>query len=131
MSDLFDTGAITALKRGLDYHLLRHSVIASNIANAETPGYRAQDVSFDSFLAKADQIQTTDPRHMGAGGIQEHEMEAFDDSEASPGNDGNTVSLEREMAKIAANTIRYNAAAEILARRLAVLKYAASDGQRR
>ena len=129
--DLFATPAITALRRSLDYHLMRHSVLGSNVANAETPGYRSVDLSFDALLDRAEKIRSTHADHLGEGGPRQPAWEVFDDSVASPGNDGNTVSLEREMAKISANTIRYNAASEMLSRRLAILKYAATDGQRR
>ncbi len=128
MIDLFAN--IEALRRSLDYHLNRHAVLGSNVANAETPGYRAMDVSFDAYLSRAERINQTNPRHMTTSGMQEFEMEVFEDPAASPGNDGNTVSLEREMAKISANTIRFKTNLEILSRRLATLKYAANDGKR-
>jgi flagellar basal-body rod protein FlgB len=129
--DLLATPEFSALRRTLGYHLLRHSLLTSNVANVETPGYRAADLSFDSFLDEAERMRTTQPKHLSDSDTEVSQMEVFDDSEASPGNDGNTVSLEREMAKISANTIRYNSSLEILSRRLAILRYAATDGSRR
>ena len=52
----------------------------------------------------------------------------FDDSPGGPGMDGNTVELERELAKIDANRVRYGTSTELASRRLALLRYAASDG---
>ena len=43
--------------------------------------------------------------------------------------DGNAVNLEREMAKIDANRVRYSTTSELVSRRLAMLRYAATDGQ--
>jgi flagellar basal-body rod protein FlgB len=128
MIDLFSRLGMT--QRSLDFHLRRHSVLTSNIANSETPGYRALDLSFDSFLTRAERLRCTQPQHMSVGGSVEANQQIFDDSAASPGNDGNTVSMEREMAKVTANSIRYKANVQILTRRLAMLKYAATDGRR-
>ena len=100
------------------------------MANVETPGYRPQDVSFDTYLVKAgDSLQATHPEHMGVLGEMSTAMELFEDTSVAPGLNGNSVSMEREMAKIAANSIRYQAVAEMISRKLAGLKYAASDGQ--
>jgi flagellar basal-body rod protein FlgB len=127
--DLFAN--LTALQRSLDYHLSRHSLIASNIANAETPGYRPLDLNFDAYLAKAGSMEVTNPRHLGAGGQSRFELGLIEDPGPTVRNDGNAVSTEREMAKLSANSLRYKAATEMLNRRMGLLKYAASDGQRR
>ena len=129
MIDLFTN--LAALHRSLDYHLSRHSLLASNIANAETPGYRPLDLSFDAYLSRAGELRATHPNHQAPAEANRFKTSLFDDSTGSPGNDGNTVSMEREMAKLSANSVRYKATAEMLGRRLALLKYAASDGQRR
>ncbi len=127
--DLFAN--LAALHRSLDYHLARHSLLASNVSNAETPGFRPLDLSFDAYLTRAGELKVTDPKHLGAAGDSRFDAAIFEDPTGTPGNDGNAVSLEREMAKISANSIRYRAGAEMLGRRMAMLKYAATDGQRR
>jgi len=129
MSDIFSN--IESLHQSLNYHLMRHSLLASNIANAETPGYKPLDLSFKNFLSKAEEIDLTDPNHLGGTTENRSSMAIFTDATGTPGNDGNAVSVEREMSKITANSIRYRAAAEMLSRRLGLIKYAASDGQRR
>lgn len=129
MIDLFAN--LAALQRCLDYHLQRHAVLSSNVANAETPGFRPLDVSFDAYLARASDLRVTDPRHMGPGAGDQFRSALFEDATAAVGNDGNAVSMEREMSKISANSIRYRGAAEMITRRLGLLKYAATDGQRR
>lgn len=129
MIDLFAN--LTSLHRSLDYHLARHELLSSNIANAETPGYRPLDASFESYLSRASELRATNPAHLGASAQSRFEMSIFEDPAAAPGNDGNMVSMEREMAKISANSIRYRSAAEMFNRRLALLRYASTDGQRR
>lgn len=127
MINFFNT--IVPYENAMDYHLQRHGVIASNIANSETPGYRSLDMSFDAYLAEAQRIRCTHPDHMTEMGEKNAQVEVFDASADNPSNDGNTVNLDREMSKLTANTIRYKAIAEITKRRLAKLKYAASDGR--
>lgn len=129
MIDLFAN--MTALQHSLDYHLARHGLLSSNIANAETPGFRPLDLSFQAYLSRADEMRVTDSKHLPGGADGGYRMAVFEDPSGSPGNDGNGVSTEREMAKLAANSLRYRAAAEMLSRRLALLRYAANDGQRR
>ena len=52
----------------------------------------------------------------------------YEDAGPSAGADGNSVDLERELAKVDANRVRYAGTAELVSRRLAMLRYAATDG---
>jgi len=127
MIDLFAN--LASLQRSLDYHLSRHSLLASNVANAETPGYQPLDASFDAYLTRVNAIETTDPAHLGAADSDSFKTSIFVDASISQGNDENGVSLEREMAKMSANSLRYKAVAEIFSRRLGLIRYAATDGK--
>jgi len=77
----------------------RQAMTAANMANADTPGFRA--LSMPSFAETFDAAQqpaamrATRPNHMGIGDGATTAMEEFSDAEASP--NGNTVSLEQEM----------------------------------
>ncbi len=127
--DLFAN--LAALQKSLDYHLSRHALITSNLANVETPGYRPLDLNFDAYLARAGELEVTNPRHLGAAGQSRFELGLMEDPGPTVRADGNAVSTEREMAKLAANSLRYRAVTEMLSRRMGMLKYAASDGTRR
>lgn len=127
--DLFAN--LAALQRSLDYHLSRHSLISSNVANAETPGYRPLDLNFDAYLARAGELEVTNPRHLGSAGESRFALGLREDPGPTVRADGNAVSTEREMAKLSANSLRYRAVTEMLSRRMGILKYAASDGTRR
>lgn len=105
-------GSLDTLQAALTYHRERHSVLAGNVANLDTPGYRPLDLA----------------RPSETSGGQAQVITAFDDGGAFQGPDGNAVSLEREMAKIDANRTRYNTTAELVSRRIAMLRYAAGDG---
>ena len=122
---------LAAMERAIDYHVKRHAILATNVANAETPGFRPQDLSFDAALSKARQLRTSHARHLPAVGGSQFQMSTFEDPVDSPGNDGNAVSMEREMGKIVANSHRFRATVEMISRRMSLLKYAATDGSRR
>ncbi|MEM7056338.1 MAG: FlgB family protein [Pseudomonadota bacterium] len=79
----------------------RHSVIAENVANADTPGYRARDVkAFSEYVNEPFTPQATRPGHMafGAQGGGLNVEKIFDPMSQASGN-GNAVSLESEMLK--------------------------------
>jgi flagellar basal body rod protein FlgB len=73
-------------------------------------------------------LTQTEAGHLSAGGSS-GATTSFDDSGKSASADGNYVNLERELAKMDANRVRYAASSELVSRRLAMLRYAAGDGQ--
>lgn len=105
-------GTISSLEKGLSYATVRQKTIAQNIANVDTPNYKAKDVSFKKMLTEAQQTglsaYRTDARHYD-----------FKMSEKTPGvfsyenlryrQNGNGVDMDAEQAKMAENTIYYNA----------------------
>jgi flagellar basal-body rod protein FlgB len=106
---------IELLKRVLDTSVLRYRVIANNVANVNTPNYKRVEVAFEDDLAKA----------IGPGGkidrVQPKIVETLDTAERV---DGNTVDIDREMSELGKNTLFYQAAAQILTSRLAILRSA-------
>lgn len=92
---------------------LRHRVIAQNVANVNTPGYRRLEVSFEADLAKA-------IAHPG-GGAAAPKVVVADGPERV---DGNTVDIDREMNDLTKNALLYQAAAQVLASRVATLRTA-------
>jgi flagellar basal-body rod protein FlgB len=126
---LFD--GITDLERVLDFHLARHSVLASNLANAETPGFKARDLQFSDALAAAQRVEAPEsPSVPGASEAQAPRQDpGFVEVEREPsGVDGNGVRLEQAMAEVSANRLRYDTALEIAKRRMALLRYATGEG---
>lgn len=125
---------IGALNTSLNLRLLNQNVISSNIANADTPGYKAKAVEFESALRDAlgvgDQIpvEQSDPRHIIHQTTDPVQPEIYDDPNGVESLDGNTVDRAAEMAKMAENQILYDASAEMLKRKLGMLKYAITEG---
>lgn len=120
--------------RALDYHLRRHNVLSSNLANADTPGFRPLELVRQA--PGAPNALSLDRRHeahrtageMTAGEMTEGEPDVAVERVIQPGGDGNAVSLEREMAKVAANDLRYQGVAKSIRHHLGMLRYAANDG---
>jgi flagellar basal-body rod protein FlgB len=108
--------SIAPVVQGLGQRSRRHGAIASNVANADTPGYRAVDVSFGQQLQRARMgLRTTHPGHRNGsagGGLSGRDAVVF--SGGLPRRDGNDVDIDREMGKLAQNQIEY----QFLARRL-------------
>jgi flagellar basal-body rod protein FlgB len=127
MSSIFSD--LQPLERMLDYHLERQNVINANLANVNTPGYREKDLAAPSPTTEVEApLETTNAAHL-QGEVTASAGQLVNDGRVSPGNDKNDVSLEHEMAKLMANSVRYEAGCDIISRRLAMLRYAASDGQ--
>jgi flagellar basal-body rod protein FlgB len=128
---------IQALQASLKFRQLRQELIASNIANAETPGYKAKKIDFEEALARAldvdDQLKmnTTDSKHfnVGGGGFNNLEPEIYEDSNGIVSLDGNNVDRDQEMAEMAENKIMYDASVQLLNKKLGLMKYAVGSGQ--
>jgi flagellar basal-body rod protein FlgB len=121
-----DLSTVDTLQQALTYHRERHTVLAGNVANLDTPGFRAVDLERRTASDPAAMTVTQDG-HIAAPGGSDY-VTSFDDGGALPSTDGNAVSLERELSKIDANRARYATSAELTSRRIAILRYAAGDG---
>ena len=134
-NQLFDN-IINTTGKSLDLRVKRENIISSNISNIDTPGYTPMDISFDNQLKELlDKdntelhINSTDIKHITDDiNIDDVNGELFFDPHASPNNDRNTVDLDQEMSKLSVNSILYNAQVTVLNKKLALLKYAATDG---
>ncbi len=91
----------------------RQQVLASNIANADTPGYVARDFDFAQALksvqggASVSNVALTDARHLRMGSADPRRAEVAYTVQTQPSQDGNSVDLDRERANFVDNAIRY------------------------
>jgi flagellar basal-body rod protein FlgB len=127
-----DDKTTRALAAALKYRQQRQELIASNIANAETPGYKAKKIDFEDALARAldtdeqQTLKTTDSRHfnVGGGGFNNLQPEVYEDANGIVSPDGNNVDRDAEMADMAENKIMYDASVQLLNKKLGLMKYA-------
>src|SRR5690554_794677 len=95
---------LKALTTALNFREMRQELISSNIANANTPGYKAKKLDFEEALARALDVDgqmkmnASDDRHfnVGSGGFNNLEPEIYDDPNGVVSENGNTVDVEAE-----------------------------------
>lgn len=124
------------LEDALDLRAARHRVIASNIANEETPGYRAKELRFKDALAAAShpsepmKVRVTHPHHLSPSSIgAEAAGHISEIPVADLPLDENSVSLDLEMAKLSDNAMHYNTVAQLVAREFRELQIAIREGR--
>ena len=105
------------LKEKISYLNQRQAVLAENVANADTPGFKARDLTpftFDSALKQASfEMTTTDPHHIipaSMSGVNNKSVK-IKTNETLPS--GNSVDLEQEMMKVSSNSVDYQTVTSI------------------
>ncbi|MCL1926685.1 MAG: flagellar basal body rod protein FlgB [Syntrophorhabdaceae bacterium] len=122
--DTFRCDTFRDLQRHLNFSSQRHNVIASNIANIDTPGYQAQDIRFKDALSEATlRLRTTHPCHIPSPG-NPCEQAFIEPVEQSHWGDKNNVELDMEVAKMTENGIFFQAASTLLSKNIAMYKAA-------
>ena len=101
------------LERYMDLLSVRQKLVASNIANADTPGYRTRDIDFQSEFLNA------------AGGPPR----ATEVNELPVKNDGNNVSLDREARLLAENALRFQLASQLMKSQIRAVRSAIQEGR--
>lgn len=135
---IFDS-TLSVLSKSLDLRADRHRLLSSNIANQETPGYRAKDINFEEELNKRIGVRnasTVSPASTNPGHIpvisryQGSEAEIIERPSDDGGYDKNSVGIEGEMVRMTENTIMYNATTKMLKSKLNLLMTAIKEGGR-
>jgi flagellar basal-body rod protein FlgB len=103
----------SALEKYMDLLSVRQKLIASNIANADTPGYKTQDIDFQSEFQSA--------MNSGANPIEVPGLKVT--------NDGNNVSLDREARLLSENALRFNIASQLMRGQFTQMKSAIDEGK--
>ena len=117
-------GPLGALEAGMRFRRVRQGALAANLANADTPGYRRVDVSFDSSLNRAAaELQRTGDAHLQANGSQGYRVER---DRLSRGPDGNGVERDLEVIKLSRNAGAFEDQATVLARLFRMRRVAAT-----
>ncbi|MCX7913365.1 MAG: flagellar basal body rod protein FlgB [Thermodesulfovibrionales bacterium] len=116
MADLFK-----ALEGLLHFTKIRHSIIASNIANVDTPSYKAKDFTFQTNLnQEMIALKITSEKHISnTNPIITTELK---DETTQPWLDNNNVELDMEVAKMTENAILYHSAINILSTKIRMFK---------
>lgn len=128
MSSLFETRTGTVIKGALDGLTARHRTLAHNLANVETPGFQPQDVPFETELRRVRDEMAADP-----AGRRPHRLNLAAVEATSPEPvraDGNGVSIDREVIRLAENSLSYESLVQAARLRGELLKSAISEGKK-
>lgn len=106
----------------------RSEVLANNIANADTPGYKAKDIDFKSVLQSAQDnvsaMQTTNAHHFSEGLDESGQAEMLFKNPQQPSVDGNTVEVHEEKAEFLKNALQFQASFRFLNQKMMGIKAA-------
>ena len=149
LSQLFDP-TTNLLHRALDIRNVKHMAITSNIANQDTPEYKAKDLDFKKVirdflpmpipgpLSATDlqhfvstvKLTQTHPQHLPLGGpVRSAEDYVFPSKDRSTRVDKNNVNPELEMSKLAENNLMFNASTQFISGKFTKLKEIIRDGR--
>jgi flagellar basal-body rod protein FlgB len=107
------------LEKALNIRGFYHKVLASNIANVETPGYKEKDIDFSAELRRS--------AGDGPAGIEVHEKS---DPGGIDGIDGNSVNTEDQIVKLTENTMMFNAFVQLINKKFSMMRYVINEGRR-
>ncbi len=113
------------LQRSMDLRTARHRLLSSNVANSETPGFAPRDIPFEKIMERTIALQSTialkrtHERHFPGGFPSEIDIE----------KSAQTVNIDKEMAKLAENNLRFQADVQALIKKLEGVKYAIEGGR--
>ena len=129
--DLFG-GTIGSLEKGLAYATLKNKAIAQNIANVDTPNYKAKEVSFKQVFENVQKepltSYRTDARHF-AFEVRQSAPGLYSYSNFSARPNGNGVNMDAEQASLAENQIYYNALIDRVSGKLSTLNNVIKGGR--
>ncbi len=129
-SFLFSDPVNMLLARSLDMQSTQISAISSNMANMDTPGYKAVEVDFEAALNSfvdnlpADQLRATNPTHFGVGNDKSNPVPMKEQDEKSLRVDGNNVNVDKELAGLAKAQLIYSAAVNAIIKKGGIVKAA-------
>ena len=127
MNGISDTAVLAALRRQMTVAVAKQVAAAGNLANVDTPGYKAQEVTFDEALGnKTAALASTKAGHLGSVrglGVK------VQDINGPARRDGNTVQIDRELLTMGRAAGDFAAAQTALAAKFRLVRYAINEGR--
>lgn len=139
MKTLFDK-TFNVMQKALELRSRRNTVLVSNIANVDTPGFREKDLNFDELMrsyaddlglgpaeeAEELKLVSTNPRHLDANAKDPPDIIVESTERGTPNN----VDLDEQMSKLSANNLQYQAVVQMLVKKFELLRDAVTEGGR-
>ncbi len=125
---LLNQGNAPLLEQVLKFTEARHKLIAENVVNASTPGYRQKDLSVDRFRQMLrDRVDRREAAPPGSVGFEDVEAEVETPTRGILFHDGNNRSMERLVTDQAKNAMMHNLVVELLRKQYAALELALKE----
>ncbi len=125
--------SLSHYEQALKFRAMRNQVLSSNIANADTPNYKARDLDFGTALKGAREeslsLTRTSELHKQSWGTTDSGARSVYRVPSQPSLDGNTVSMDVEQAAFAENALQYRASLTFLDGHIRTLKFALKGGE--
>lgn len=113
------------LERIINGTNIRHRVITSNIANADTPNYKAKDINFKEFVEGAEiEMQATAPQHIRTSSATSGASGTMSTENGGAWGDSNNVELDMEIAKMTENGLLHDAGVKLLSTKMRMYRNA-------
>ena len=128
--NLPDVPLFSMLRERMTWLNQRQDLLSQNVANADTPGYVARDLKaldFEQALRQTGSgagMMTTNSRHIALGSGHAGKFEEHDAPDQASNPNGNAVSLEMEMIKVSHTQAQFQAAANLYAKAMTLMKTA-------
>ena len=116
----------SVLEKSMNLRSQKHNLMVSNIANMDTPKYKAFDILVEEEMGKKmgeankTQLNQTQPAHiplMGMADLNAPEIRPVENPRYDFRSDGNTVDVDRTMLKLSENGLLYNASAQMISKK--------------
>jgi len=126
---------VNVYEQALYLRARRNEVLAANLANADTPNYKARDIDFRAVMRQVagpvgpERLVVTRPGHIQPGGTDARSAELLYRQPLQPSLDGNTVDAQVEKAKFTENALRYQATLQFLGGKFKSLVNAIKGGR--
>jgi len=136
LQGMFQSNLVPVLEEVAKFAQARHAVLAGNLANLDTPGYRVRDLSLEDFqgrLREAIEQRRGPPPFQSPGHVHEEPAEArylaqvAENAKTILYHDGSNVSLEQQVTAMARNQMQHNLALAIISHQFRQLQAAVSE----
>ncbi|HLV01746.1 MAG TPA: flagellar basal body rod protein FlgB [Acidobacteriota bacterium] len=121
------------MKLYLDFAVRKQKVIASNLANVETPGYQRKELEFEEIFQSEVEgqlpLQRTSSQHLGSRPALLREPVVKQTYTGSMGYDGNNVDLDQEMTDLSQNVLKFSVVSQLLQKKLSMIAYSIREGR--
>jgi len=129
MNEISDSAILAALRRQMTVAAARQVAAAGNLANVDTPGYRAKEVTFEEALGRRiGVLAATSPAHLAAG-LEDDNGITVQEVAGPARRDGNTVQIDRELLTMGRAAGDFAAAQTAMAAKFRLVRYAINEAR--